>query len=625
MLFPTFARLGLLPPLLCLLTAAAAGPVSVVGIPRGALAGLTPTIPPAKNTALHLSVELEPADPSLETVAAQIADPASPQHHAKLTRAAFLARFARPQSDVDRLVAYLRANGANGIYTSANRLVVGADMTTSQAERAFNTRFMSYAKGQRTVIAPMQPLRIPLAGVRAVRGVVLAYTPRLEDAMPLPNDFRGEWYLAQRFRQGYDAAPGGGDGARIVLLEDSSDRAARSDIELFMKAPSQVEAPAQGGRPHGAPGAPPRGMAPQGDNGFSREPLAPLGADISRFFETNVAPPVTEQRCSRDDRGQEPTTDIIAAIALAPKAIVDVRYDALCLPGTDVSLPLQRVLDGADVPDVIVMPVSAGPVLGASGDAFGPVPIPYLEAAVRGIPIVVSSGDDGAFGFRIPGIDKPAVTYPCVLPYVICAGGTQLGQIGEEFNEGPWNDRVHASGGGISGDPRPSWQNAPSGFEFSTGLVKTRMVPDVGADAAGHLLGFWRGYGFGGVGGTSEAAAIVGAQLAAINAAVPKDNRLLTPGDLYVLATVHPEAFRDVDRANDRSIRDNTIRPRRQALPLDYKGVIPTPAPAIAGCVDIQPHGCEVAKGYDAVTGIGSLKENAAISALGAAGPAPSR
>src|SRR5947209_20628305 len=71
------------------------------------------------------------------------------------------------------------------------------------------------------------------------------------------------------------------------------------------------------------------------------------------------------------------------------------------------------------------------------------------------------------------------------MPYVICAGGTQLGDRDGVADEGPWNDLDFAGGGGISNEPRPAWQNAPGDFLFSTTYVKNRIVPDVSADAAG--------------------------------------------------------------------------------------------------------------------------------------------
>jgi hypothetical protein len=615
----TFAKLAVLPPLAILLIGVAAitGPSggSIASAPRGALDGLVAKGPAPGDTELHLEIELTPVDPELDSLAGAANDPASPQHRAILSRAAFETRFGRPQADIDRLTAYLRASGATGIYASSNRLVVGADLTVARAERSLGGHFLTYASGSRSAVAPAGTIRLPIPGIRAVRGTVLAYTPRLEDTPGLPTELRGEWYLPQRFREGYDAVPDGGAGMRIALIEDSSDRAARSDIERFISGP-KLQTPPPGRPPGGRagnPGVPEAGPAGQA---FGRVPIEPIGADISHVIETYVSQPTNDERCSRDDRGQEPVTDIVAAIVLAPKVTIDVRYDDVCVAGGDGSLPLQRALDAPDAPDAIVMPIAAGPVYGPSAGTWGAVPIPYLEAALRGIPIVVAAGDDGAYGFRMPGIERPAVTYPCVLRYVICAGGSQLGQVNDDFDEGPWNDGSHATGGGISDDPRPPWQVEGEKFEFSPQEIKNRMVPDVAADAAGHLLAFWHGYGFGGVGGTSESASLIGGQIVAINAALPADKRLRGPGDLYALAGAHPEAFRDIHRANDRGISDNTIRARRMPLPLDYRGPVPTQPPTVRGCEKIQPNGCAVVKGYDAVTGIGSLKENAAIAAL---------
>jgi hypothetical protein len=36
----------------------------------------------------------------------------------------------------------------------------------------------------------------------------------------------------------------------------------------------------------------------------------------------------------------------------------------------------------------------------------------------------------------------------------------------------------------------------------------------------------------------------------------------------------------------------------------------------VKGCPDQQPDGCTVTTGFDAVTGIGSIKERAAVDAL---------
>jgi kumamolisin len=573
--------------------------------PRAAMAGFVRTSPLHLDAAphIHLAIELKPKDAQLDALAAAISDPASPLHRSTLSEAAFAARFGRSQADVDALAAMLRVNGATGVYASRNRLVVGGDLSLDQAEKALHAHFDLFERGERRIVAPTGPVMLPVSGVRAVRGVVAAFTPRLADVPTLPNEFRGAWFTPLQFREAYDAVLDGGAGARIVLIEDSSDRFDLSDLAPFMTgagaAPDMLFV---------VPGVP----APPLSSSFG----AAFGADASRVRAEIVSPPEPDQGCGRDDRGQEAALDVDAAIALAPAAAIDVRYDRVCVRGGDGTLALQRALDAQPGPGVLVFPFAAGPVWGPVSDAWGPTGIPYLEAAVRGIPIVVPSGDDGALGYRQPGVDSQALAYPCVLPLVICAGGTQLGLRTGVFDEAPWNDGTHATGGGISWDPRPAWQRAPEAFEFSPDFVSHRIVPDVAADGSGHLEIFWRGYSLGGIGGTSESAALVGAQLAVINAAVPASRRIASPGDLYALASAHPEAFRAVTGDNDRGYRDNTIRPRALAPPLGFRGLLPTPPPQVHGCAGVQPRGCEVRSGYNAVTGLGTLREQSAIGAL---------
>ncbi len=305
-------------------------------------------------------------------------------------------------------------------------------------------------------------------------------------------------------------------------------------------------------------------------------------------------------------------------LTLAPRAAIDLDYDDVCSLGNDGTIALTRALDATRLPDVVVFPFTVADEIGTLSADYGPPPVTLLEAAVLGVPVVAAAGDDGAFGMRLPGQTTAAVTYPCVSPFVICAGGTQLGDRNTSIDEAIWNDGTNAGGGGVSNDPRPSWQTATGGFEFSTSFAQAnhRLVPDVSADASGHLRIFWHDYEEGGIGGTSESAALVGAELAAINAAVLPERRLTAPGDLYALAHSTPAAFRDVARENDRGYRTNTLHLPAQSLPLGYKGFIPTPPPLANGCVGIQQDGCQARPGYDAVSGIGSLLETPAITAL---------
>jgi hypothetical protein len=550
---------------------------SRVAVPLGALAGLHDAGPADPKTVLHLAVELQPkAD--LDGLATQMSDPANPVHRQVLSLQAFLDRFGRVQDD--RAVGtLLRAHGGTDVEVAGDGLVSGALLRISEAEKLFGVHWEKWTDGTRTVLAPSGPLNVPIAGVRDVRGVVVATTPRLADTRPSFTYFRGDWYEPTRFRSMTDAVDNGGGGQRIVILEDASDQFEVNDIRKFLASD----------------GAPP-------------------GADMARISERSFMFKSPSTECGRDDRGQEAGLDVSSAVTMAPLAEIIADYDDVCGAGNDGTLALSRALD-LD-PTVLVFPIVVGPVDTTIAARYGLTPLPQLEAIVRGIPLVVPSGDDGAYGYKENGIDVPRVAWPCVSTYVICAGGSQLGDRDGVADEGPWNDLAHAGGGGISGEPRPSWQDAPGDFLFSTRYVHNRIVPDVSADASGHLRVYWHGYGLGGVGGTSESASIVGAELAAINSLVGPAHKLLTVADLYVLARTNPTAFRDISRENDRGWKDNTLRPRRAPLPKNFKGILPSPPPLVKGCSDQQPDGCTVTTGFDAATGIGSIKERAAVDAL---------
>lgn len=556
---------------------AAESTASRITVPAGALAGLHQSGPASPRALLRLAIELQPRG-DLEGLAARMSDPTSPEHRTPLTREALVTRFGRTQ-EARALYQFFRINGASDVELAGDGLVAGGILSVAQAQRLFHAHWATYTDGTRTVLAPTGPLSVPFPSVRDVRGAVVATTPRLADARPTFTYFRGDWYTPTRFRSMTDAVEDGGANQRIVVVEDSSDRFPLTDVQKFLAAD----------------GAPP-------------------GADAQRVSERSFVFKAASSDCGRDDRGQEPALDVGAAVTMAPRADVVVDYDDVCSAGNDGTVALARALD-LD-PTVIVFPFAVGPIDTTIAARYGTTPLPILEAVLRGIPLIVPAGDDGAYGYHEKGIELPRVAWPCASPYVICAGGTQLGDRDNVVDEGPWNDTEHATGGGITGEPRPAWQNAPGDFIFSTAQVHNRIVPDVSADASGHLRVFWHGYGIGGVGGTSESAALIGGEIAAINSLVAPKKRLLSTADLYVLANATPAAFRDVQRENDRGWKDNTLRPRPTPLAKNYRGILPTPAPLVRACSDQQNDGCTATRGFDAVSGIGSLLEHAAVDAL---------
>lgn len=159
-------------------------------------------------------------------------------------------------------------------------------------------------------------------------------------------------------------------------------------------------------------------------------------------------------------------------------------------------------------------------------------------AAMQGVTVCVSSGDDGS-GCNQPG-NRCHVEFPTSSPYVLSVGGTMLvAHADGKAEEVAWweapGERTQQGGGSTGGgvsvlNPRPPWQNV-SVASLNSGAANGRVVPDVAALAGpplydllldGHALPD---------GGTSAAAPLWAALVARIDAALPagKRQRFLAP------------------------------------------------------------------------------------------------
>ena len=175
------------------------------------------------------------------------------------------------------------------------------------------------------------------------------------------------------------------------------------------------------------------------------------------------------------------------------------------------------------------------------------------EAALLGVTVCVSSGDQGASGQMRPSDGYAHVDFPASSPYALACGGTRTvasdrGLVAESV----WFDETGASGGGVSSVfPVPSYQSAAGLLPrtVNPGHWAGRGVPDVAANAdqrTGYVLwlhGAWQV-----VGGTSAAAPLWAALVARLNQGLGKPVGFLHP-HLYgarVAAT-----FRDVTVGNN--------------------------------------------------------------------------
>ena len=93
---------------------------------------------------------------SLDGLAKQVSDPASPSYRHYLTAPEFTARFGPSQSDYDALVQFLRTKGFTVVGGTRDSMDVAINGPVSAVESAFNVRMLTYRHPteSRTYYAP---------------------------------------------------------------------------------------------------------------------------------------------------------------------------------------------------------------------------------------------------------------------------------------------------------------------------------------------------------------------------------------------------------------------------------------------------------------------------------------
>ncbi|HEY1616238.1 MAG TPA: S53 family peptidase [Streptosporangiaceae bacterium] len=223
----------------------------------------------------------------------------------------------------------------------------------------------------------------------------------------------------------------------------------------------------------------------------------------------------------------------------------------------------------------------------------------FSQAAKKHISVVVSSGDSGASGQGSNGYYRhPVASWPATSPYVTAVGGTKLNlnaSGGRNGHDAAWNDTYSsavnnfffgdagpnplATGGGKSAYyARPSYQKGVRGV---TGGV--RGIPDISMSASCSVaVNVFETYSGGQGGwtascGTSESAPMFAAIVALADQKAGRSLGLINPA-LYALAARHAAGIVPVASGN------NTV---------SFSGV--------------TVHGYSVKKGYNLVTGLGSV------------------
>jgi kumamolisin len=180
------------------------------------------------------------------------------------------------------------------------------------------------------------------------------------------------------------------------------------------------------------------------------------------------------------------------------------------------------------------------------------VNIRFQEAAMMGITVCISAGDDGSADQTDAeepgnGLDGRAhIDFPASSEFVLAVGGTNLRVRQGQVTETTWKDgngRRHfdggtgtggATGGGVSTHfARPAFQSAITIAPVNPGAITGRVVPDVAAHAqsdsirTGYFIAFidpqTGDLVTAPVGGTSAAAPLWAALIARLNAILEKE------------------------------------------------------------------------------------------------------
>jgi subtilase family serine protease len=363
-------------------------------------------------------------------------DPDSPDYHRFLTVSQFTERFAPTEGEVDDVVKYLTSNGIAVKRIYSNRLLIHAAGSVAQLEKAFNVTINEYQ----------------LPGSAAQNSMAASATYFSNDRDPSVPGFLKN--IVQSVI-----------GLNTFAAYESHMRVPHGVVPTPVQAPlsprdvaTAYDFPNQNNKivpvkKYSGKGV---NLAIVTANGYDR-------ADVEAYWQqygimrSGTITDVPIDGVSKK-LGDETTLDLELAGSQAPGANI-LMYIGASSSFIDFTMTYAQVVidNKADV-----MTVSWG----LCEERAGWMPMMtenliFREAAVQGIALFASAGDDGAYDC---GSDKDplelSVDYPASNPLVTAVGGTALYvRDSVRVGEVTWE----SGGGGISSQwDRPAWQVAPT-------------------------------------------------------------------------------------------------------------------------------------------------------------------
>ncbi|MDF3292489.1 S53 family peptidase [Streptomyces silvisoli] len=441
----------------------------------------------ASSHRISVAVSLTPRDDkALDTFIAKVSDPRSSSYGHYLTKAEFAARFGRTDAEVKRVRDYLRAQGLTVTAVHPGNLLIDANGTAAQVQKAFGTRLSTWkdTRSGHTFYANDTAPTLP-GSIASIVSDVAGLNNRLQlrhqaPSGVTPHNGPAGGYTPAQLKGGYNVkGTANGSGQKIALLEfdgfqQSNISAYDSHYGLNSPAPSVQQV--------------------DGGSGALGDGQVEVELDIEVLNAIAPKANVTVFEGPNSDAGEVDTY----------QAIVDSG-----IPTTSISwgaAETQRTSSNITAVDNI-----------------------FKQGAAEGLGFYAASGDNGSDD---AGDGGTSVDYPASDPYVTGVGGTRL----TVSSSNAWKSEVAWSGGGggvSTSFSIPSWQKS---VQQSAGGGQ-RQVPDVSAHAdpspgvSIYSQGSWSS-----VGGTSAAAPEWAAFAALVNqqaAAAGKPNLGFANPKLY--------------------------------------------------------------------------------------------
>jgi pseudomonalisin len=391
----------------------------------------------------------------------------------RISRAAFVSRYAPSQAQVAAAVSYLQSQGFTSVSPAPNNMLVTASASAANVEKAFNTSLHAFSVSGKTYFANTAPAFVPASlGGNVVAVLGLTNVPGFK-AGPLKQPLTTQ---------------------SAILPRQSQPTPCTQNVNSTTGAPvcPRFYDPQTFNITYDAIAVPPAGNTEIGIFAVGDPTIAISDLhDNELRFQINQIPVnvINVQPATSDTSGNgEWTLDMTYSQAMAWSFKQIDLYVAASFSFSDLTVALNRWASddvapvmNASVGGCEVFPYETGDML--VGDMI------LVEAAAQGQTLFASTGDTGGY-CGVAGVPPnggaggaPLVEYPASSPYAVAVGGTDLfsNVDGSYLGEQAWQ----SGGGGLSQfEYAPAWETGiqpvgttPAGYSF-------RGVPDVAYDAA---------------------------------------------------------------------------------------------------------------------------------------------